>query len=230
MNVIKHKDLITILGIPIRDTVVMTWIMMALIVVIVLILRKKIPHLLELLFDLIYGIVDSVLDVENLTPYLPLLGSLFIFVLSANWLSIIPGLSSPTSDVNTTFALALIVFFSVHFYGIKTHGVIGYLKAFSDPVFLFPLELISHFSRTLSLTLRLFGNILSGDIIVAIVFSLIPLIVPLPLIALGMFSGALQAFILTTLASLYVSSAVVISKNDEKAREKNKLQPTERKA
>ncbi|NMA11802.1 MAG: F0F1 ATP synthase subunit A [Chloroflexi bacterium] len=230
MNVIKHEDLITILGIPIRDTVVMTWIMMALIVVIVLILRKKIPHLLELLFDLIYGIVDSVLDVENLTPYLPLLGSLFIFVLSANWLSIIPGLSSPTSDVNTTFALALIVFFSVHFYGIKTHGVIGYLKAFSDPVFLFPLELISHFSRTLSLTLRLFGNILSGDIIVAIVFSLIPLIVPLPLIALGMFSGALQAFILTTLASLYVSSAVVISKNDEKAREKNKLQPTERKA
>jgi F-type H+-transporting ATPase subunit a len=230
MNVIKHKDLITILGIPIRDTVVMTWIMMALIVVIVLILRKKIPHLLELLFDLIYGIVDSVLDVENLTPYLPLLGSLFIFVLSANWLSIIPGLSSPTSDVNTTFALALIVFFSVHFYGIKTHGVIGYLKAFSDPVFLVPLELISHFSRTLSLTLRLFGNILSGDIIVAIVFSLIPLIVPLPLIALGMFSGALQAFILTTLASLYVSSAVVISKNDEKAREKNKLQPTERKA
>lgn len=230
MNVINHKDLITILGIPIRDTVVMTWIMMALIVLIVLILRKKIPHLLELLFDLIYGIIDSVLDVENLTPYLPVLGSLFIFVLSANWLSIIPGLSSPTADVNTTLAMALIVFFSVHFYGIKTRGVIGYLKAFSDPVFLFPLELLSHFSRTLSLTLRLFGNILSGDIIVAIVFSLIPLIVPLPLIALGMVSGMLQAFILTTLASLYISSAVVISQNDEKAREKNKLQPTERKA
>lgn len=229
MNIIEHKTLMHILGVPIRDTVVMTWIMMALIVIAVLILRKKIPHLLELLFDLIYGIIDSVLDVDDLTPYLPLLGSLFIFVTCANWLSIFPRLSSPTADVNTTLALALVVFFAVHFYGIRTRGFIGYMKAFSDPVFLFPLEVLSHFSRTISLTLRLFGNILSGDIIVAIVFSLIPLIVPLPLIALSMVTGLLQAFILTTLASLYISSAVVISRTDEETRKKNKLETTERK-
>ena len=142
--------------------------------------------------------------------------SLFIFILCANLLSVIPALTSPTADVNTTFALALVVFFAVHFYGIRRKGLWVYLKTFANPPLLFPLELLSHFSRTLALTLRLFGNILSGDMIVAITFSLVPLIVPIPMIALSMMSGVIQAFILTTLASLYISSAIEIEKDEER--------------
>lgn len=213
---VTHKIVFTLFGVGIRDTVVMTWIMMAMILALVLILRKKMPSMINFIFKMINGMVGGILDADDITPYLPLLGSLFIFILCANWLSIFPGLTSPTGDVNTTFALSLVVFFAVHYYGIREKGLWRYLKEFSNPAILFPLELLSHFSRTLALTLRLFGNILSGDLIVAITFSLIPLIVPIPMIAIGMMSGLIQAFILTTLASLYISSAIEISKDDEK--------------
>ncbi len=215
MDVINHK-VFNILGMPIRDTVIHTWIMILLILTVTLLLRKKMPHMLETTLEAIYGIIGGVLNTDNLIPYIPVLGTLFLFVLIANTMSIIPGLISPTADVNTTFALAMIIFFSVHFYGIRQKGLWGYLKSFSDPVWLFPLELLGHFSRTLSLTLRLFGNIMSGDLIVAIVFSLIPIIVPIPMMAISLVSGVLQAFIMTTLASLYISSAIEMSEVPQK--------------
>ena len=208
MDVINHDIIFTLMGIPIRDTVVMTWIMILLILLITLMLRRKMPHMLETILNAIYGIIGDVLNTDNLTPYIPVLGTLFLFVLAANSLSIFPGMKSPTADINTTISVALIIFFSVHFYGIKQKGLWGYLKTFSDPVWLFPLELLGHFSRTLSLTLRLFGNIMSGDMIVAIVFSLVPLIVPIPMMAISLMTGVLQAFIITTLGSLYISSAI----------------------
>ena len=226
MDVISHPVVFTLLGIPIRNTVVMTWILMAIIIGLVLIVKQVKPSLLEMLLEFIEGIVGDVLDVENLTPYLPLLGSLFIFICFSNLLSVVPGLSSPTADVNTTFALAVIVFFAVHFYGIQKKGFWKYLKTFSDPIFLFPIELLGHFSRTLSLTLRLFGNIMSGDLIVAIVFSLLPMIIPIPFILLGMVTGVIQAYIMTTLATLYIASAVEISSEDER---KKQLMSTQKK-
>ncbi len=219
MDVISHPVIFTLLGMPIRDTVVMTWIAMALMVVLVLIIKKTIPSLLETLLDFITSMVGDVLDVDNLTPYLPLLGSLFIFIAFSNLLSVIPGLRSPTADINTTFSLALVVFFAVHFYGIRQKGLLKYLLTFSDPIFLFPIELLGHLSRTLSLTLRLFGNIMSGDLIVAIVVSLVPLIIPVPFILLGMVTGILQAFIMTTLATLYIASAVEISNEDARRKQ-----------
>ncbi len=219
MDVISHPVVFTLLGIPIRNTVVMTWILMAIIIGLVLIVKQVKPSLLEMLLEFIEGIVGDVLDVENLTPYLPLLGSLFIFICFSNLLSVVPGLSSPT-------ALAVIVFFAVHFYGIQKKGFWKYLKTFSDPIFLFPIELLGHFSRTLSLTLRLFGNIMSGDLIVAIVFSLLPMIIPIPFILLGMVTGVIQAYIMTTLATLYIASAVEISSEDER---KKQLMSTQKK-
>ena len=213
---VTHKIVFSVFGIGIRDTVVMTWIMMALISALVLILRRRMPAMIDWIFKMINGMVGGILEGDEISSYLPLLGSLFIFILCENLLSVIPGLTSPTADVNTTFALALVVFFAVHFYGIRRKGLWVYLKTFANPPLLFPLELLSHFSRTLALTLRLFGNILSGDMIVAITFSLVPLIVPIPMIALSMMSGVIQAFILTTLASLYISSAIEIEKDEEK--------------
>jgi F-type H+-transporting ATPase subunit a len=125
-------------------------------------------------------------------------------------------MKSPTADINTTIGLALIVVLSVHGYGMIKKGVWKYLKEFASPIFMFPIELIGQVSRTLSLSMRLFGNILSGDLIVAIVFSIVPYFLPIAMTAISMISGLLQAFVLTTLAALFISSAVEINEEDQR--------------
>ncbi len=216
MDLGSHQIIFYLFGIiPIRDTIVMTVILDVIIIAVVLLIQKACPSLIESIMKFITSMVGDILDVDNIYPYLPILGSLFIFLFFANILSVIPGLRSPTSDVNTTLALAIVVFFAVHIFGIRNKGLIGYLKTLSDPIFLLPLDIISQISRTLSLTLRLFGNILSGEIIVAVVFSIFPLLAPVPFIALSMLSGVLQAYILTTLATLYISSAVEINRSEK---------------
>jgi F-type H+-transporting ATPase subunit a len=172
------------------------------------------PNLLEMILEMVIGVVDDAMDVDDLHPYIPLLGSLLVFVLVSNIISVVPILKSPTADINTTIALALIVVLSVHVFGIRKKGLWGYLKEFASPIVLFPIELIGQLSRTLSLSMRLFGNILSGDIIVAIVFSIIPSFLPITMIALSMISGLLQAYVITTLAALFISSAVEINEED----------------
>jgi len=212
MDFLRHQIVFYLFGIiPVRDTVVMTWILNILIIVSMLIIKKIFPNLLDTILEFLTSLADDILDVDNLNPYLPILGSLFIFLFFANTLSIVPGLKSPTSDVNTTLALAIIVFFAVHSYGIWNKGFWGYLRTVANPIYLLPLEIISQISRTLSLTLRLFGNIMSSEIIVTIVFSIIPLIAPIPFIALGLFTGFLQAYILTSLATLYIAFAIEIN-------------------
>jgi F-type H+-transporting ATPase subunit a len=102
----------------------------------------------------------------------------------------------------------LAVFFSVHYFGIRAQGVLGYLKSLASPIFILPLEIIGQISRTLSLAVRLFGNIISTELIVAVIFMLVPLIVPLPLIGFSMFTGLLQAYIFAALATVYISTAL----------------------
>jgi len=215
LDVIEHPIIFTLFGIfPIRDTVVYTWITMGIIVALILILKVLKPNLLEYILEMIISILDDAMDVDDLHPYIPLLGSLMVFTLISNLISIVPGMKSPTSDINLTIALAIIVVLSVHIYGMIKKGVWGYLKDFATPIIMFPIELIGQFSRTLSLSMRLFGNILSGDLIVAIVFSIIPYLLPIALTAVTMVSGVLQAFVLTTLAALFISAAVEINEED----------------
>ncbi len=214
MTVIQHPIVFHLLGIPVRDTVLFTWITMAVIVLMVFLLKLLKPNLLELILDMIIGVVDDAMDVDDLHPYIPLLGSLLVFVVVSNLISIVPIMKSPTADINTTIALALIVVLSVHVFGVKKKGPWGYLKEFASPIVLFPIELIGQLSRTLSLSMRLFGNVLSGDLIVAIVFSIIPTFLPITMIALSMVSGLLQAYVITTLAALFISSAVEINEED----------------
>jgi len=233
---IEHKTLI-LLGMPISDTVVYTWITMGIIIAIVLLLKLLKPNLLEHILELVIGIVDDAMDVDDLHPYIPVLGSLMIFVLVSNSISIVPGMNSPTSDINTTISLALIIVFSVHVYGARKKGLWKYLKEFASPIFMLPIELIGQLSRTLSLSLRLFGNVLSGDLIVAIVFSLVPMVLPVAAVAITGISGVLQAYVITTLAALFISSAVEINEEDQKVkeekaakrREKRKLRKKNRK-
>ena len=234
MDVIDHRIVFTLFGIlPIRDTVLYTWITMGIIIGVVLILKILKPNLLEYLLEMVISVVDDAMDVDDLHPYIPLLGSLLIFTLFANLISIVPGMKSPTADINTTIGLALIVVLSVHIYGMEKKGVWKYLKEFASPIFMLPVELIGQFSRTLSLSMRLFGNILSGDLIVAIVFSIVPYFLPIALTAISMVSGLLQAFVLTTLAALFISSAVEINEEDQKIKienaEKRKLRKLSKK-
>ena len=223
MEVIEHPIVFTLFGImPIRDTVVYTWLIMAGIILLVLILKLIKPNFLEYILESIISILDDAMDVDDLHPYIPLLGTLMIFSFMANMASIIPGMKSPTADLNTTVALSLIIVFSVHVYGMKKKGFWKYWKEFSSPIFLLPIELIGQVSRTLSLAMRLFGNILSGDLIVAIVFSIIPMIIPIALTTISMVSGILQAYVLTTLAALFISSAVEINEEDLKMKAEGK--------
>jgi F-type H+-transporting ATPase subunit a len=207
MEAVFPKVVFTVLGIPIRDTVISTWIMMAIIVVIARFVVQERPALLEMLIDFVSDTAASVMGV-SVKPYIPMLGTLMIFIALANNFSILPVVVSPTKDINTPLALALVVFFSVHYFGVLEKGIGGYIKGLASPIFMLPLELIGQFSRTLSLTLRLFGNIVSGEIVVAVVFSLVPWVAPLPLIGLSLITGVLQAYIFTVLASLYIGSAV----------------------
>lgn len=219
---IQHNIVFTLFGIlPIRDTVLYTWITMGIIIGVVLILKVLKPNLLEYILEMVISILDDAMDVDDLHPYIPLLGSLMIFTLFANLISIVPGMKSPTGDINTTISLALVVVFSVHIYGMIRKGVWNYLKEFASPIFMLPVELIGQLSRTLSLSMRLFGNILSGDLIVAIVFSIVPYFLPIALTAITMVSGVLQAFVLTTLAALFISSAVEINEEDQRIKAEN---------
>lgn len=194
----------------IRDTVVSTWIMLVIITALAIYVGRRWPIVLELIADFLTDLISSVIG-RSAAPYLPLLGTLAIFIAFANVIGVVPGITTPTKDINTPAALAITIFFSVHYYGIRSKGVANYIRDMATPIFIFPLEVIGQFTRTLSLTLRLFGNILSTELIVAIIFALTPLFVPLPLQVFGIFTGLLQAYIFTALAAVYIGAGLDIT-------------------
>lgn len=220
MEAIAPQVVFILFGLPITNTVVSTWVMMVILIIAAILIRKYAPHIGEFIIEMINSIISSVMPEDvRVIQFLPFLGTLALFLLLGNIFSIFPLMVSPTANINTTFALAFLVFFAVHYYGIREKGLWGYIKDTASPIFVFPLEVVSQLSRTLSLTIRLFGNVLSTDIVVAIIFSLIPFIVPLPLAVLGMLTGVLQAYIFTVLASLYIASAIEIADVEEERRQ-----------
>lgn len=208
MEAITPQIIFYIFNLPVTSTVVSTWISMGLIILLIAILRKFAPDLLENISDFLAGMVSGIMSETDIDRYLPLLGTLAIFIVVANSIGIVPVLTAPTSDINTTIALSLVVLISVNFFGMQKKGFRNYLKEISSPIILLPFEIIGQLSRTLSLSLRLFGNIISGELISAIVFGLIPLIAPLPFVALGLFLGVLQAYVFTALTALYIDLAI----------------------
>jgi F-type H+-transporting ATPase subunit a len=142
-------------------------------------------------------------------PYLPLVGTLFIFILCANLSSLIPGNEAPTAHIETDAALALTVFFSVIVFGTRSRGLRGYLKSFADPSWvMIPLNLVETITRTFSLMVRLFGNMMSGAFVIGIVLSLAGLFVPIPFMALDVLVGIIQAYIFTILALVFIGAAI----------------------
>jgi F-type H+-transporting ATPase subunit a len=157
------------------------------------------------------GIARQIEDVirKDPRPFLPLLGTLFIFLAAANLSGLLPGVQAPTSKLETPAALALIVFVSVHYLGVRARGLCGYLASFAEPkLIMLPLNIISQLTRTFSLMVRLFGNVMSGEFVIAIVVALSGLFVPIPLMVLEILVGIVQAYIFTVLATVFVGAAV----------------------
>jgi F-type H+-transporting ATPase subunit a len=192
-------------GIPIRNSVISTWIMMAIIVAGVLLLRKKAPIVLEMLIDFADGVAKGYIRRPS-SPYVPFLGSLLVFIAVANLIGIVPQMVTPTRDINTPVALAVLVQVVVFAFGIKAKGLWGFLKSFLSVTL--PLDLIGYVSRTMSLSLRLFGNVLGGEIIVAVLFYLVPIGVPLIMVLMSSITGILQAYVFTVLAASYLAGSV----------------------
>jgi F-type H+-transporting ATPase subunit a len=157
------------------------------------------------------GIMDQIGEVIRKDPraFLPLLGTLFLFLVAANLSGVLPGIEAPTAKLETPAALALIVFFSVHFFGVRARGLLGYLASFARPkLIMLPLNVVSEITRTFSLMVRLFGNVMSGEFVIALVVALAGLFVPVPLMALEILVGLVQAYIFTVLATVFIGAAV----------------------
>jgi len=192
---------IPFVNIPVRNSVVATWIMMAMVVVGVLALRKWAPIVLHMFVEFVIDLARSFIPGSPFS-YVPFLGSLMLFIAVANFLGNIPLLFTPTRDINTPLALALVSLAMALFYGIKAKG----FKLFLHPLVIF--DLIGYTSRTMSLTLRLFGNIIAGEVIVAVIFDLAKVGAPLIMVALTAIGTLLQAYVFTVLNASYIATAV----------------------
>jgi F-type H+-transporting ATPase subunit a len=163
---------------------------------------------LELLVDGVAGQIRDTMRADPV-PYLPQIGTLFLFILTANWSSLVPGIEPPTAYLETDAALALIVFVAIAWFGIRARGAVGWLASFAEPnLLMVPLNLVESVTRTFSLLVRLFGNVMSGVFVIGIVLSLVGLLVPVPLMALELLTGAVQAYIFSVLAMVFIAGAV----------------------
>jgi F-type H+-transporting ATPase subunit a len=164
---------------------------------------------------LVTGIRDQIRDVSRHDPgpYLPFVGTLFLFIAVANLLSVVPGYLAPTGSLSTTAALATCVFVAVPFFGIASHGLGDYLKRYLQPTpLMLPFNLIGELSRTLALAVRLYGNMMSGAVIAAILISFVPLFIPIVMQVMGLLTGMIQAYIFAVLAMVYIASATKAAK------------------
>ncbi len=162
----------------------------------------------EFLVEHLEGIMHD-MSASDPRPYTPLIVTLTLFIGTANLLGLVPGMHSPTADFSTTAALAVLVFLAVPFYGIRARGLRGYLRHYLEPSpVLLPLEIVTEFSRTLALAVRLFGNVMSEELVIAVVLTIAGLLVPIPLMLLAVLTGVVQAYIFAVLTVVYVSAAV----------------------
>ena len=207
--------------IKLSATIVFTWGLMLVLVVGARVITRKLSIGLKrarwqnLLEIVVLGIVKQIEEVglEQPRRYLPFLGTLFLFVGLAALCTVIPGYQPPTGSLSTTAALALSVFVAVPLFGIEEQGVGGYLESYLKPtVMMLPFNIISELSRTLALAVRLFGNMMSGAMIIAILLTITPFIFPIVMTALGLLTGMVQAYIFSILAAVYIAAAARVRK------------------
>jgi F-type H+-transporting ATPase subunit a len=207
----------------IPNYLVMVALIVAAITILALVVRSRLsvenPGTLQIIIEDGIGALTGVLR-ENIgekgSQFLPIVATMFVFILIGNLMGLVPGLMAPTSNINVTLGCALTVAVYYHIQGVKAQGIVSYLKHFAAPPgaplfiapIMLPIEIISHLSRVLSLSLRLFGNIFGEELVIVILFSIIPFLVPLPMMFLGIITGSLQAFIFVLLTTIYLGGAV----------------------
>jgi F-type H+-transporting ATPase subunit a len=216
-----HQLVITVFGYSIKinlEVVIMTWTVFAVLIIFGLFASRKkdlLPRPIQVLGELIvatfYQLTEDALNKEMAKKYSPLICALFIFLLISNWLGIIPHLEEPTKDLNTPLSLGIMGFAIAHYAGIKSKGFKAYAKEYFQPMFfMMPLNLIGEFSKIISISFRLFGNIMGGSIIILVVSYLTYSVLLPPLLNafFGLFVGTIQAFVFTMLTLVYISVQV----------------------
>ncbi|MCA0849837.1 F0F1 ATP synthase subunit A [Salipiger thiooxidans] len=214
-NPLSIEPLFHLGPVPVTAPVVVTWVIMAVLAALAWATTRRLtlrPGKAQTVLELMVTTIDAqIADTmrRDPAPFRALIGTIFLFVLAANWSSLIPGVEPPTAHVETDAALALIVFAATIAYGIRARGMGGYLATFAEPSWvMIPLNVIEQITRTFSLIVRLFGNVMSGVFVVSIVLSLAGLLVPIPLMALDLLTGAVQAYIFAVLATVFIGAAV----------------------
>lgn len=199
----------------VSQAVVTTWVMMVVLVIGAILLTRRLrmtptatQATLELIVETVDGQIRDTMQAEP-APYRAFIGTLFVFIFVANWSTLIPGVAPPTARLETDLALAILVFIAVIWFGIRSGGVGGYLATFATPTpLMIPLNLVESITRTFSMFVRLFGNVMSGVFVIGIVLSLAGLLVPIPLMALDLLTGAVQAYIFAVLAMVFISAGL----------------------
>lgn len=201
--------------VALTETVITTWLLMAALAIACRLATRRmsiVPGSLQAMIETLAGAIEQqIRSIVNRDPseFLPLLGTLFIFLVVANLAGVLPGVHAPTASIETPAALAAVIFFSVHVFGIRLHGMTGYLKNYLKPnPLLLPLNILSEFTRSFSLMMRLFGNIMSDELVIAVVVTLAGLLVPIPFMAFEILVGLVQAYIFSVLAAVYIGGAV----------------------
>lgn len=201
--------------VPVSRPVVTTWGIMALVTAVSWLgLRRASVHagalqtVLEILVETLAKQVEDIIR-RDPWPFMPLIGTLFIFLVVANLTAIVPGMKPPTGHLETPAALAAIVFLSAHYFGLRSKGLLDYARHYIRPnPLLLPLNVLSEITRTFSLMVRLFGNIMSHEFVIAIVVFLAGLLLPIPFMLLGILIGIIQAYIFTVLVAVFIGAAV----------------------
>ncbi len=214
--------LINIPGIP--PYVTYSWVAMIILILIGILVRKNvnmvprgIQNFIEAIVEAIYNLCEENVGKKWARRHFPLIGTLGFYILLCNFLGMIPGFATPTANINTTASCAIPVFFATHYYGLKVHKV-KYINHFLGPIrsivalplmiLMFFVEVIGHFARPLTLSVRLFGNMVSHELLIAVLMVIVPQLIPVVVLALGVLVNIVQAFVFVLLSTLYLAGAV----------------------
>ncbi|MEQ9407394.1 MAG: F0F1 ATP synthase subunit A [Fuerstiella sp.] len=216
-------------------TILFTWLVMVVLTGLSWLVTRRlttgtqIPRGQNVMEVLVTGLRDQIREVGDQEPqrYLPFVGTLFLFLAFSNLLSVVPGFSPPTGSLSTTAALATCAFVAVPMFGIARRGPLSYLKQYLQPsVFMLPFNIVGELSRTLALAVRLYGNMMSGTVIAAILLSFVPLLVPVLMQAFGLLTGMIQAYIFSVLTMVYIASATQVQQRQQEREQPSSAEPS----
>lgn len=203
--------------IKLNSTIVTSWALMGFLAISSLFVTRRLTHeakvdgwqsFLEIIVTGINGQIKEA-GLANPPKYISFIGTIFLFIATSSIFTLLPGYTPPTASLSTTVALALCVFFAVPFFGVASQGVSGYLRSYIQPtIIMLPFNIISEISRTLAMAIRLFGNMMSGGMIVGILLTITPFLFPIVMTVLGLLTGMVQAYIFSILATVYIAAAI----------------------